>query len=189
MTQESYNHFYDTEYRKLYLGKEVPTKEFFRNQYYGGKRIYHYLENNLGISLTDLRILEVGTGAGGILYYFKEMGNEISGCDLDSKYIDFGRKNYNLNLYFGAVDDIDIPWKPNIVIYSHVLEHLLNLVDELITLKLIIDENTHIYIEVPGLKYIYESILWRRFPLLDSECSYILFYSKNIREYYEKVEL
>ena len=153
MKQESYNQFYDIEYRKLYVGKEVPTKEFFRNQYYRGKRIYHYLENNLGTSLTNLRILEVGTGAGGILYYFKEMGNEICGCDLDSKYLDFGRKNYNLNLYFGAVDDIDIPWKPDIVIYSHIIEHLLNPIDELIKLKSIIGKNSYIYIEVPCIKY------------------------------------
>ena len=146
MTQESYNQFYDIEYRKLYTGKIIPTEEFFRNQYYRGKRIYHYLENNLGISLTNLRILEVGTGAGGILYYFKEMGNKICGCDLDSKYIDFGRKNYNLNLYFGAVDDIDMPWKPDIVIYSHVIEHLLNPIDELIKLKSFIGKNSYIYI-------------------------------------------
>lgn len=85
MTQESNNQFYDIEYRKLYSGSEVPTEEFFRSQYYGGKRMYHYLENNLGININNLRILEVGAGTGGILYYFKEMGNEICGCDLGSE--------------------------------------------------------------------------------------------------------
>lgn len=153
MTQEPYNQFYDIEYRKLYVGKEVPTKEFFRNQYYRGKRIYHYLENNLKIDLINRKVLEVGTGAGGILQYFKEKGNEICGCDLDSKYIDFGRKNYNLNLYFGTVNDIDIPWKPDIVIYSHIIEHLLNPIDELIKLKSFIGKNSYIYIEVPCIRY------------------------------------
>ena len=75
MTQKSYNQFYDIEYRKLYVGKEVATKEFFRNQYYRGKRIYQYLENNLKINLTNQKVLEVGIGAGGILQYFKEKGN------------------------------------------------------------------------------------------------------------------
>jgi len=62
MAQESYNQFYDMEYRKLYVGREVATEEFFRNQYYRGKRVYQYLKNNLRINnLTNLRILEVGT--------------------------------------------------------------------------------------------------------------------------------
>lgn len=64
------------------------------------------------INLTNLKIIEVGTGSGGILYYFREMGNEVCGCDLDSEYIAFGRDKYNLNLQVGTVDDIDIPWTP-----------------------------------------------------------------------------
>ncbi|HAJ34025.1 MAG TPA: hypothetical protein DCK79_11880 [Candidatus Atribacteria bacterium] len=157
MTQKSYNQFYDIEYRKLYVGKEVATEEFFRNQYYKGKRIYHYLENNLRINLSNLRVLEVGVGAGGILYYFKEMGNEICGCDLGSEYIEFGRKKYGLNLFVGTIEDMDIKQTPDIVIYSHVLEHLLNPIDELIKLKSIVGKDSYIYIELPGVKYLTHS--------------------------------
>lgn len=157
MTQEAYNQFYVVEYRKLYVAKDIPTEEFFKGQYQRGKRIYGYLKESLGIDLTNLKVLEVGTGAGGILYYFKKKGNEIYGCDLDSEYIAFGRDKYNLNLRVGTIDDIHINWIPDIVIYSHVLEHILNPVEELIKLKSIVDENSYIYIEFPGVKYLTHS--------------------------------
>jgi len=152
MKQESYNQFYDFEYTKLYKG-EIPTKEFFKDQYYHGKRIYHYLESNLGIKINNLRILEVGTGAGGILQYFKEKGNKVYGCDLGSEYIDFGREKYGLNLFIGTIDDIKESLHFDIIIYSHVLEHLLNPIDELIKLKSIVGKDSYIYIEVPSVKY------------------------------------
>ena len=41
---------------------------------------------------------------------------------------------------------------PDIVIYSHTLEHILNPVEELIKLKSICSSNSYLYIEVPGVK-------------------------------------
>lgn len=157
MTQEAYNQFYDIEYRKLYVGEDVSTEEFFKGQYQKGKTICGYLKEGLGTDLTNLKVLEVGAGAGGILCYFKDRGNEIYGCDLGSEYIAFGRDNYNLNLHVGTINDIRINWIPDIVIYSHVLEHISNPVEELIKLKSIVDENSYIYIELPGIKYLTHS--------------------------------
>ena len=107
--------------------------------------------------LTNLKVLEVGTGAGGILYYFKEQMNEVYGCDLASEYIMYGKEKYNLNLQVGTIHDIDINWTPDIVIYSHVLEHILNPVEELVKLKLVVDKNSYLYIELPGVKYLTHS--------------------------------
>ena len=134
MTQESNNQFYDVEYRKLYSGSGVPTEEYFRLQYYRGKRMYHYLENNL-------RILKSGSWSWGILYYFEEMGNEICGCDLGSEYIKFGREKYGLNLFVGTIDDIKESLHFDIVIYSYVLEHLLSPINELVKLKSFINKD------------------------------------------------
>jgi len=152
MNQKSYNYFYESEYRRLYGGENMPTNEFFADQYDRGKSIYIYLKDNLSIDLTNLKILEIGTGAGGILQYFKEKDNEIFGIDLDSEYIKFGKNKYNLNLKVGTLNDVTIPWIPDIIIYSHVFEHLLNPVEELIRLKSLISENSYLYIEVPGIK-------------------------------------
>lgn len=48
MTQQSYNQFYEIEYRKLYMGKDIPTNGFFNSQYWHGQKIYRYLASNLG---------------------------------------------------------------------------------------------------------------------------------------------
>ena len=73
MTQESYNEFYNEEYRNLYMGFENPTKSFFLDQYAGGSLLFSYLVQNgcLRKPYNDKLILEVGCGAGGLLQYFK----------------------------------------------------------------------------------------------------------------------
>ena len=40
MTQESYNQFYELEYRKLYVGQKAPADDFFKSEYkHGGVSI------------------------------------------------------------------------------------------------------------------------------------------------------
>jgi len=70
MTQGAYNQFYEMEQKKLYVGNDIPTDKYFESQYERGTRIYAHIEKNLRIDLTNLKVLEVGTGAGGILHAF-----------------------------------------------------------------------------------------------------------------------
>ena len=92
MTQESYNHFYNIDYRKLYVGEERATKKFFKNQRKQGKRIYAFLEKQKLVTDKPLFIFEVGCGAGGILDYFKEKGHQVSGIDLGEEYVKYGKE-------------------------------------------------------------------------------------------------
>ena len=151
MTQEAYNQFYEIEYRKLYGGGSSIEK-VFEAQYQHGAEIYNYLKTKLNSDLINLKIFEVGTGAGGILQYFREKNNKVFGIDLGVEYINFGKNKYNLDLKIGTITDIKMLWIPDIIIYSHVLEHILNPVKELITLKSLIDENSYLYIELPGVR-------------------------------------
>ena len=73
---------------------------------------------------------------------------------MGSEYIAFGKEKYNLKLQIGTIYDIDINGTPDIVIYSHVLEHILNPIVEMVQLSLIIDNHTIVYMEVPGRKSI-----------------------------------
>ena len=103
--------------------------------------------------ISNALIVEIGCGAGGILQYFKDKGNDVYGVDLGSEYIEFGRANYDLNIETGTIDNvIKKGISPDIVIYSHTLEHILNPVGELIKLKSICGSNTYLYIELPGVK-------------------------------------
>lgn len=103
--------------------------------------------------IVNALIVEIGCGAGGILQYFKEKGNDVYGVDLGSEYIEFGRDNYDLNIETGTIDNvINSGMSPDLVIYSHTLEHILDPVEELTKLKSICSSNTYLYIELPGVK-------------------------------------
>jgi 2-polyprenyl-3-methyl-5-hydroxy-6-metoxy-1,4-benzoquinol methylase len=156
MTQKSYNLFYDSEYRKLYVGNEVPTNSFFEGQYHKGKNIFNFIKSTFpNKELAGLNVLEVGCGAGGILYYFKQQGCIELGIDLGKEYLDFGRK-FDLNLKQGSLNE-KLDFTPDIVIYSHVLEHILDLELELLKLKEISHKDTIFYIEVPGILNIHNA--------------------------------
>lgn len=153
MTQESYNEFYQMEYRKLYVGKDVPTDVSFRGEYNKGNELFSFLTRNLGIEITKLFIVEVGCAAGGILQYFKEQGNEVYGVDLDSQGVEFGKANYGLKLEVGTVDKVvQLHRNPDIVIYADVLEHLLNPIAELSKLRETMKESSFLCFRVPNIK-------------------------------------
>lgn len=157
MTQESYNQFYNIEYRKLYVGTETATQTFFERQGRKGEEIYHFLEENGLIKQEPLNVFEVGCGAGGILDFFRKKGHVVKGIDLGEEYVAFGKDVYNLDLEVGFLSDCEFATKPDIIIYSHVLEHILDLNQELQVLREIADDNTLVYIEVPGIKEIHKN--------------------------------
>jgi 2-polyprenyl-3-methyl-5-hydroxy-6-metoxy-1,4-benzoquinol methylase len=152
MTQESYKQFYSFEYRQLYGGTEKPLDEFFFDQYRRGSSILDFLQTNLNMEIKGKKIFEVGVGAGGILYSFQQKGNDVFGCDIGEDYLEFGRKNYNLPLVHGTLEEIKLPWKPDFIIYSHVIEHILNPFNDLDYLKQFCNPDTYLFIEVPGIK-------------------------------------
>jgi SAM-dependent methyltransferase len=159
MTQKSYEEFYDNEYRKLYGGLESSPKTLFENQYNTlGERIHSFLTNSLKIDLKNELIVEVGCGAGGTLKYFRDQGSEVFGLDLGLKEVEYGRKEHKLDLEYGTIEKLKLLGRiPRIVIYCHVLEHVMNPIEELKKLKQYIGSETFIYIEVPGVKNLTQS--------------------------------
>jgi len=154
MDQISYNEFYNIEYRKLYVGTETPTQKFFTAQYSRGQRIFDYLMSNkvLPKPPNQLLVFEVGCGAGGILQYFKEQGCRISGIDLGEEYVEFGKSHYGLELSVGTISEFYLNETPDLIIYSHVLEHILTPNEELQQIYRILSDEGVVYIEVPGVK-------------------------------------
>lgn len=152
MREEAYKQFYEIEYGKLHGGKESVDDDDFSLEYNRGYEIYTYIAQILEKPPKQARVLEVGCSQGGILQYFKEQGNQVCGCDLDPEAVEFGRDKYNLELQVGTVYDVTLSWKPDIVIYSHTLEHVLNPVEELMEVRSTMAEDAVLYVEVPGIK-------------------------------------
>lgn len=157
MDQKSYNSFYNLEYRKLYVGTETATELFFNRQRRSGKKIHDFLVTHAGMANKGLSILEIGCGAGGILDHFRTNEHQIEGLDLGAEYVQYGIEKHGLNLKTGMLKDLDREKKRDVIIYSHVMEHILDLNDELELIKELSHPGTLIYIEVPGIKNIHQN--------------------------------
>lgn len=153
MNQESYNNFYNEEFRKLYFSEPKPSEIAFKTEFNRGKKILTYLKES-GILKKDKQrsIFEVGCGSGGVLKTFKNAGFTVAGCDLDKEYLLYGREKFKLNLHYGFVQDIYFEKSPDIIIYSHVLEHILKPKEEIYYINKILNTGSYLYIEVPGVK-------------------------------------
>ncbi|MDA0195259.1 MAG: methyltransferase domain-containing protein [Bacteroidetes bacterium] len=172
MDENSLNHFYKEEYRPLYIGSETPKHDFFEGQLFKGQRIYNFLMKHHHIKSPSQLVLEVGCGAGGILKYFKNQGHEVIGVDLGAEYINYGVKEHDLDLRVGNLKSLKLDSKPDIVIYSHVLEHLTSPVEELSGLRNLISEQTIIYIEVPGIFNLNKDYRWDFLRYLQNSHNY-----------------
>lgn len=123
---------------------EDSQQEFDRRVTVKGPKILQRLRH-LGVS--GKRIIAIGCGSGGILVPLRQAGAAVMGYDIDQKAASFGRRQ-GLN-----IQSETLPWGPfDIVILSHVLEHLRQ-PDRLLTeLKTQLNPKGVLYIEVPNVK-------------------------------------
>lgn len=139
-----YKYFYRFDYN--FISYEI----LFNREMRRGEYILKFL-NNFNINLDQKKILEIGTGSGGILKKFKSSFDcEVFGIDLDKNTINFGKKR-GLDLAVSDYDDYNYLNKYDFLILSHVLEHILDLKKFVNFLKNILNHKAIIYIEVPGM--------------------------------------
>jgi len=152
MNQESYNRFYEEDQKYLYVGEDAPTSKYFEKLYNRGRVIYDYLGNVMK-KHSIKRVFEVGCSSGGVLKYFKDKGCEVRGCDLNNSYVKYGVEKFGINIVADPLEKVIFDeWIPDLVIYSHTLEHILDPVIHLSCLKKSISKSTLVYIELPGVK-------------------------------------
>jgi SAM-dependent methyltransferase len=107
----------------------------------------------IGNSLTNKRLLDIGCGEGFTLKFFKEKGWEIKGID----YSDYGCKKHNpdclYSLLTGDIHEQMLPLidgnsKFEVVWLDNVLEHVLDPLSLLITCKKLLSPNGVLVVEV-----------------------------------------
>lgn len=155
MDGKSLGLFYEEYYRPIYAGYEYATDDFFNEQYKRSlERVYSFSKEFLK---GDEKILEIGCGAGGILKAFQDKGFDVEGCDLGSKYLEYGR-NKGLSLHHGSSQSlVKLNKKFDFIIISNVFEHMSNLKEELNTVRELLHENGKVFIDLPGILHIQSS--------------------------------
>ena len=157
MDEQSYAAFYDAEYRRLYVGEGGPTSGFFSGQMTQGRHIANFIRESSPVSWLGKRVLEVGCGAGGILKHFRDLGAIVSGCDLGAEYLRYGRDTHGLDLTQGPLSSLPENQTFDVIIYSHVFEHVSNPKAELLEVSKRLVPGGLLYLEVPGIHNIRNS--------------------------------
>lgn len=104
---------------------------------------------------TPKTVLEVGCGAGGILAGFKDAGCEVLGLDFDESYLK-AAKNNDIPVKRGSLEQLEPNSKFDLIILSHVLEHIVEPLPFLRQLFMYLEDDGLLYIEVPSLNLVDE---------------------------------
>ena len=76
----------------------------------------------------------------------------VKGIDLGEEYIEYGKEIYGLDLIQNSVFDLPSDEKYDLIIYSHVMEHILDPGQHLQKIRHLLSDGGLIYIEVPGVR-------------------------------------
>lgn len=147
LDDQSLADFYSSLYRRLYTGSACPSPEFFNEQFRRGLRLRRFLEKESAFRFET--VVEVGAGAGGVISAVIGAGNMGYVCDFDSEYLKMAETRGHKALV-GSVNDFPSEFA-DLVIYSHVLEHVVDLKKELSEVRRILKPNGCLLVEVPGI--------------------------------------
>lgn len=148
---EFYEHWSPRIYRNYTGQDEEELHQKFRQNHRKGKLIYDFISLNWR-EIHDKTVVEIGVGAGGILSYFREQGNQVYGTDFANAYLEYG-KTMGLTLFEGGIEQISSHGiRPHLIIYADVLEHIPAAKDELEKVYSLLPENGCIFIKLPSIK-------------------------------------
>ena len=140
--------FYSKYYRSIY-GDSDPRTRFDIQRKIHGTDIFNFTRKYVQPS----KVLEVGCGAGGILSRFADVGCNVLGLDYDEKFLDQAREN-NIPVLCGSIERLQKRDKFDLIILSHVLEHIVSPSIFLDRLAGHLADKGVLYIEVPSLDHV-----------------------------------
>jgi len=99
-------------------------------------------------------VLEIGVGAGAAIFWFENMGYDVTGIEPDARNVELINKKLKTGkIIQGFIENFDVSGKYQIIWMSHVLEHLVRPDIFLTKIKNNLDENGIFFIEVPNSEH------------------------------------
>lgn len=149
LERTSLSSFYTSYYRKIYGNDLASIKDEYTQQSIKGELYRSKISKYINFENVE-SIFDFGCGTGGVLSAFLNKNISLYGSDYNMHRLEYGRER-NLNLYH-AVEDKEIitSQQYDLIILSHVLEHLSEPLIEINDIFEMIKEGGHIYIIVPS---------------------------------------
>ena len=98
------------------------------------------------------KVLDVGSGIGVFLFEMKKKKWQVTGVEMDKRYVDYCRKFHNLQIYRKELSQFKTKKKFDLITFNKVLEHVRNPTKLLNASKNFLNKNGIVYIEVPDIK-------------------------------------
>lgn len=147
----AYMDFYTNHYRDLYERTDHDPAKYYAAQLKRAGERANFILQHCSPKRSRPAVLEIGCGGGWNLQPFQELGWTAAGWDFDKGYLAVGRAR-GLDLRHGSLEDaVTRNERFELIIMSHVLEHLLDPVTALRKLRNILTPQGALYIEVPSL--------------------------------------
>ena len=99
-----------------------------------------------------IKILDYGCGQGQLIAYLTWLGHDVEGCEISKSGREISKNRYGFNIH-DASDDFFAKntEKYDLIILSHVLEHLPNPIEYVEKLKKLISNEGYIAVDVPNI--------------------------------------
>ena len=108
--------------------------------------------NNLKIDKLHLyKFLDIGSASGAFLKTIKDFGFSEEGYEPSKWMVEYGKKNYNVNIKQGSIKNVNDTNKYDFISFWDVLEHVTNLNETLTKVQKISKKNTILIINVPNV--------------------------------------
>ena len=174
------NDFYQNFYRDLYSSGAC-TDERFNSDVVRGKIIIKNIENVMQKKIERQKVYEIGCGSGALLFAFKNNGCDVFGCDYKTSWSEFGKQK-GINIEEGSFQVLEKYGKADIIILSHIIEHIKDPVKFLSEISsLLLKENGILYIILPTIETIARNYSHNLFYYLQNAHAYC--FSKNTAKY------
>ncbi len=160
---ESLAAYYDKFYHPLTFGQISPQDALFAKGQ--GHKIFKKLKPHL--KRRDIRVFEMGAGTGSNLVEFAQAASrhgyatDLYGTEFNESYVEYGRSK-GICLFCQALSEFVKQRNEtyDIIILSHVLEHLPDMETQVSLLKTMASQTTLFYIEVPGILQLHRNTVY-----------------------------
>lgn len=152
MSDEEMTVLYRAEYRRIYNSSEAPTDDLIETQSHRAQHLACIIQDQIGSSVKSC--LDIGCSTGELL---KVVKTNLPNCDIVGVEPSDAHRTFCQSHGIDTYDSLDhlqeyVPERFDLIIMSHVLEHLADPLAFLIRLyNQFANTNGHILIEVPNL--------------------------------------